>query len=67
MTAGNYVRNLSGGGPDNPCWPYQPAEARTAARPSDLSGAPRIDGDGGFAALEAGWRRVVGVSEAWMA
>ena len=63
MTAGNYVRNLSGGGPDNPCWPYQPAEARTAARPSDLSGAPRIAGDGGFAPCEALWQRVVGVSE----
>ena len=62
MTAGNYVRNLSGGGPANPCWPYQPAEARTAAGPSDLSGAPRIDGDGGFAALGAGCRRITGVS-----
>ena len=25
------MRNLSGGGPANPCWPYQPAAARTAA------------------------------------
>ena len=31
VTVGNYVRNLSGRGPANPCWPYQPAEARTAA------------------------------------
>ena len=71
MTAGNYVRNLSGGGPDNPCWPYQPAEARTAAGsryPRALRPCPPCPGvlhagDGGFAALEAGWRRVVGVSE----
>ena len=41
MTVGNYVRNLSGGGPANPCWPYQPAAACTTASPFGSSGAFR--------------------------
>ena len=32
MTVGNYVRNLSGAGPSNPCWPRRPAAPCTAAR-----------------------------------
>ena len=41
VTVGNYVRNLSGGGPANPCWPYQPAAACTTASPFGFSGAFR--------------------------
>ena len=41
MTVGNYVRNLSGGGPANPCWPHQPAAARTAAGSCGSSGVFR--------------------------
>ena len=61
------MRNLSGGGPANPCWPYQPAEARTAAGsryPRALRPCPGVlhAGGGGFAPCEASLRRVAGVS-----
>ena len=44
MTEINYVRNLSGGGPANPCWPCQPAAACTAAGSSGFSGALHTGG-----------------------
>ena len=60
--------------PPNPCWPYQPAEARTAAGsryPRALRPCPPCPGvlhagDGGFVPCEALWQRVVGVSHPWM-
>ena len=42
VTVGNYVRNLSGGGPANACWPSQPAAACTAAGSCGSSGAFRF-------------------------
>ena len=41
MAQSNCMRNLSGGGPANPCWPYQPAAARTAAGSCGSSGVFR--------------------------
>ena len=56
--------------PPNPCWPYQPAEARTAAgsrysralRPRAPCPGVLRAGDGGFALHEALLRSVAGVS-----
>ena len=42
--------------------PRAPRPAGPAARPCGPSGAPHAGGGGGFAALEAGCRRVAGVS-----
>ena len=42
VTVGNYVRNLSGGGPANLCWLCQPAAACTAAGSCGSSGAFRF-------------------------
>ena len=47
------MRNLSGGGPANPCWPYQPAEARTVAWPSVPPAFSGPGAGGGFAPCEA--------------
>ena len=41
MAQSNCMRNLSGGGPANPRWPYQPAAARTAAGSCGSSGVFR--------------------------
>ena len=46
-----------------PCPPVPPAPTGTAAWPSGPSAALRTGSDGGFAALEAGWRSIYGVSQ----
>ena len=48
--------------PARPRRPRAPRPTGPAARPCGASGAPHAGGGGGFAALEAGCRRVAGVS-----
>ena len=52
MTVGNYVRNLSGGGPVNLCWLCQPSAVRIAAGSCGSSGAFRC---GPYGALHTSW------------
>ena len=76
MTAINYARNLAGSDVGSAHFNHPRYEVRSArwhivrpvlsttsvaVRPSGSSGALHAGG-GGFAALEAGWRRVAGVS-----
>ena len=49
------------------CWASIFAPTGTAPRPCRRRGALQAGCDGGFAPCEALWRRVAGVSEAWMA
>ena len=52
---------------EGPCWARFFAPTGAAPRSCRCRGALRADCGGGFAPCEALWRRVAGVSEAWMA